>query len=273
MNQQEYLIKLHTEIQEILDEVKCICDKHNIKYYLIGGTLLGAVRHKGFIPWDDDLDITMPRKDFDEFIRLAPSELPDSLKLLWITTDKSYQKLHAKVCRKGTSFVEEIGQGCSVDCGIFIDIFPIDITSGYNKLTRIQKIAFVIFNKLLIKKKISFQKGNMVGYWRRIIPNVWFHNLATKILTLQQDKGGLYYTSFASHYDARRQTIPQQMFGEGKEIEFAGKKYLAPQDYDYILRSVFGEKYIELPPLEKRETHIPKTVIFSDGTIYENSKK
>lgn len=121
------LRKQQMRMLDILFEIDTICKKHNIPYFLYGGTLLGAIRHQGFIPWDDDLDIAMCRKDYDNLMKILPTELPNNLALQTNDTDKNYFYFFAKV-RDKRSYIEEY---CGYDRffkekGIFIDIFPFE---------------------------------------------------------------------------------------------------------------------------------------------------
>ena len=126
MNQHEYLSKLHGELLTIIEVVDKVCREQNLTYYLVGGSLLGTLRHNGFIPWDDDLDIGMPRKDFERFISIANTVLGEEFELQWITTNKDYWQVFAKVVRKDTLF-KEPGLKRFQPHGIFIDIFPLDL--------------------------------------------------------------------------------------------------------------------------------------------------
>lgn len=112
------------EMLEVLDE---ICRRHGISYWLSGGSMLGAVRHQGFIPWDDDLDIEMLRPDFEKLMRLLPAELPDHLKLQWHTTDENYFFSFAKVRDTRSRLFERNGYDRVFrEHGIFVDIFPVE---------------------------------------------------------------------------------------------------------------------------------------------------
>ena len=129
------LSELHKVETEILEVVDSICKENGITYYFTGGTLLGAVRHKGFIPWDDDIDIVMPRADFQKFIEICnQGALGDNYFLHHISTDDNFYLIYAKIKKNNTFFDEEIVK--SVDChkGIFIDIFPLDYINADNKL-------------------------------------------------------------------------------------------------------------------------------------------
>ncbi|MBQ8445584.1 MAG: LicD family protein, partial [Opitutales bacterium] len=119
----------HEELKQIqlgiLDKVHEFCEKNGITYFLSSGTLIGAVRHKGYIPWDDDLDLYMPRADYDKFIKLFSANSPENTKLLSLETDKKYQYPFAKVIDDRTEMVET-AVGESFKIGVYIDVFPVD---------------------------------------------------------------------------------------------------------------------------------------------------
>lgn len=147
MENQDYLQKLHAEILRIMDEIHRVCTKNGLTYYLVGGTLLGAVRHQGFIPWDDDLDIAMPRADFDRFIHIAEKELGSEFYLNWITTNPKYWLFFPKICLRNTTFDEGVIKK-DIPMGIFIDIFPLDLSPAYTSgletmKRRIQRLGYL----------------------------------------------------------------------------------------------------------------------------------
>ena len=113
---------------ELLKQFLKICDKHNLKYYIIGGTLLGAIRHKNFIPWDDDIDVAMPRKDFDIFLKVANNELKDNYKLSTYFNNKEHRYYLPKLVDLNTTIMEKRYEKINKETHVFIDIFPIDGT-------------------------------------------------------------------------------------------------------------------------------------------------
>lgn len=269
----EYIPKLHSEILRIMDVIDELCEKNNIKYYMIGGTLLGAVRHGGFIPWDDDFDIIMPRRDFDKFIQCCKNDLPNGYSLRWISTDKRYWRIFAKISNDNTRFVERIGHSGLTDCGIFVDVFPVDDSNGYNKTVQtrkniIEKVKVIISSK----KDHSTLRG-----WKRavsyVVPNRMLFTFAHYLMTKDNNKGATYYSNYGSQYPIKRRTIGKIKVDNGVRIPFEDRFYYAPKDYAAVLTNIFGQNYMQLPPEEKRKTHYPLYVKFSDGSTIDFDKQ
>lgn len=133
-----------------MDEVDRICHKYHLQYYLMCGSCLGAVRHQGFIPWDDDLDVAMPRNDFNRLISLIKenSVLDERFYLRWVDTERYYNQDFAKVCLKGTVFQTNMGKA-DQRAGIFVDIFPLDPSEQYS---------------LMLKKRANYINTYIVVY-------------------------------------------------------------------------------------------------------------
>ena len=111
---------------DIMQQIDSICRAHDLTYFAIGGSVLGAVRHQGFIPWDDDIDIGMPRKDYEEFLKYASEELPKGYFLQTFFTEKKSPFYFAKVRKDNTKFVEYYLRDLDIHQGLFVDIFPFD---------------------------------------------------------------------------------------------------------------------------------------------------
>ena len=117
---------------DLLKEYIDFCEKHNLTYFLMAGTLLGAIRHKGFIPWDDDIDVAMPREDYDRFCELAAKEFTGDIFFQSYKTDKHFPYVFSKLRNTNTTFIEAVYKHVDMNHGVYIDIFPIDGISKHN---------------------------------------------------------------------------------------------------------------------------------------------
>ncbi len=272
MEKDNYLSSLHEELLTILDEVVRVCDANHLKYYLVGGTLLGAVRHKGFIPWDDDLDIVMPREDFEKFVSHFYQKLKKGYSLEWINTNPRYNKVFAKVCKDNTLFEEAVGQNLSIKRGIFIDIFPMDVTDGYSEQVERRKKQVLFWSGLLVAKCISQEKNIVKRIILDAIPEKTLLQLSEHYMKIKPKQAGGYYSNFGSQYAIKRQTQPISNYGDGVLLPFENRQYRCPTKYQAVLESIYGKNYMQLPPEEKRRTHYPLKVILSNGQTFEFEK-
>jgi lipopolysaccharide cholinephosphotransferase len=240
---------------DILIQVDKFCRKHNLKYWLDSGTLLGAVRHKGFIPWDDDLDICMPVEDYDRFLEIAPKELPDYLFVQTKKTDKYYKRDFAKVrSSKGKIIEKSDPKNAKFNQGVYIDIFP-NITI---KNTKFHKFI----HKLLMKLKIKISEGilDLNRFQKHFIRN--FFIKLTRSLHQGWDTNKNLLVVRSAEFAEYKFILPIRKLLPLKEIEFEGHKFFAPNDTDAYLKLLYGSDYMELPPVEKRKTHSKKIEIF-----------
>lgn len=279
----EQLNKLHTIEMEILDEIVRICDKHNLRYCLIGGTLLGAIRHKGFIPWDDDLDIAMPRKDYKKFINLCHTELNNHYYLHNEVSDKDYWLPFIKIRKNNTAFCESLLTEVSLAHeGIWVDIFPLDYAKKENSFIKsirtsiIKNLKYLISYKNKHKRPNSF-KGKALYFIFKNIKNSKIVKIQNFLMEIENEaKHPLYYVNFGSQYDTIKQTMPISIYEPFCRIPFEGKLYNAPHNPESLLKRVYGLNFMQLPPLEKRITHNPIRLSFDteskDETLNEDEK-
>ena len=150
----EELEKLQATLYQILSEIKRVCDKHGIRYFITGGTAIGAYFWKKILPWDDDVDVGMPRPDYERFIKVAPEELGDEYFVQTPETDPHVPFFFMKVRMNGTEFNEETFQHISMHQGIYVDIFPFDKIPCSKRKEKIQHNILHFLNGLFIAKEI-----------------------------------------------------------------------------------------------------------------------
>lgn len=258
------LKELKTIIYELLSQIKQICDQENLRYTLIGGTLLGAVRHKGFIPWDDDIDIAMPRKDYEKFIDYCVNhDVPFNL-LAHEINDK-YYNLYAKVCDCNTSLVEMVGNRSECEMGAYIDVFPIDSLGNNEK------------EAMRTMKRVSFKHNLLVAYsWKKFSPtktNAWYINpvkfafyLISRVANPKKliksieatfiNRGikDYKYLGVVCGSYRNKEIFPAKIYSSYEDIEFEGENFSAITEHDYYLKQIYGD-YMKLPPKNKQVTH------------------
>ena len=245
---------------EMLIEVDRICRKRNIKYIICGGTLLGAVRHQGFIPWDDDIDVRMERKEYEKFCKACHEELDKSKFFLQnYKTDKEYPWYYGKMRYLNTEYIRSGQEHLKMHSGIFIDIFPSD---GLPDDLKSQK---AISRKCFLLKKILYAnvgKKSAKGLLARIgysilslIPNKMVFEALDKIGQKYQDDKYENITCYSLvDYNVER-FLKRSWHFERVELTFEGKKFYAPKEYKKWLEFVYGEDYMQLPPVEDRRIH------------------
>lgn len=274
MLNEDYLNKLHTELLTIMDEFDRICNKYNLTYFLAGGSLLGAVRHKGFIPWDDDLDVTMPREDFDKLIKYCYKDLKDSFYLDFYTNNKNYFKPYAKLKKQGTIFIESNSINVKEKQEIWIDIFPLDYTEDDLLLEKQKfwkdKIHHIVLTKVNAKVELCYIKKLFVKIAFSFISNNRLCKIQQNIMKIQNNKTDRkYYVNLGSQYGIIKQKHLIENYYPIQTMKFENKIYNVPNDYNYVLKMIYGENYMQIPPEEKRCTHYPIMVMFSDGEKIE----
>lgn len=253
----------HDEVKqiqvEILKKVHEICEKNNIKYFLSDGTLLGAIRHSGFIPWDDDIDIGMLRSELIKFEDIIKTELPDYYFYQSLKTDKYWTSPVCRIIDKRTSCEEKYFININIQKGIFIDIQPYDFAPKSNIARLLHKKMFYLFSILTFGKlhDTAFLSKNDFSFKKKIIriifypfyffvPLKFFKYLLYKIITFRQS---LFTTKFGGNYDKNMQYT--YLYEETIKHSFENYLFYIPKNYHKILSSLYGN-YMELPPVEKR---------------------
>lgn len=258
----ELLRKVQLTQLEMMKVIHNICADNGINYYLCGGTTLGAVRHKGFIPWDDDLDIILPRNDYDKLMEVLKTQLPSAYWLQNYSTDSSYWQPFSKIRKKDTVYKEVGMEGINdAKCGVWIDIFPLDYVKKPNtiglKLRKylIQTIGFSLRQRVFKIKYSAFSRRYIpaILLWG-CVPLNELKKLQVRLMKGKCRSGFSYFTSLSSSYDIEKETYPCEWFDKGVLASFEGAQFTIPKEYDRYLTQLFGD-YMQLPPIEKRKGH------------------
>ena len=255
--------ELKTIHVDMLIEIDRYCNDNGLQYFLAYGTLLGAVRHQGFIPWDDDIDIIMPRSDYQKFINDFNSKTHlRELQVINYNVQSDYYLPFAKVIHTRTEVAENINS--SFRLGVYIDIFPLDHLSDNIEKAKNEFNSLSIYRNLLTLKNLKPRKG------RSFIKNgiVALGSTALKLLPISfltstiDKKARRYEGGKCTRYVANsvlgvygeREIMPALWFKSAANMVFEGYSFSVPQEYHNILTQLYGD-YMKLPPIEKRITH------------------
>lgn len=254
---------------EILQAVHDACEKLGIEYVIFYGTLLGAIRHKGFIPWDDDIDICMTRDNYLKFLEEGQALLPDNLIIQHYKTEPGTNNLFIKVRDKTTLFIEADSEEYDMCHGIFIDVFVMDRVSSNSILQKTEYYHRKWFNIVAGCYGMSYINSiinptkRLLGYainktiCSRKEINVFFEKEDKRRMRMNQKRGNY----IILHPFDWNGAIPISEIENRTLVEFENKQFYAPMNYDYILRKLYGS-YMELPPEDKRITHKPIRIEF-----------
>lgn len=245
------LRKVQLRLLDILVEIDKVCRKHDIQYWIDFGTLLGAVRHGGFIPWDDDIDVTMPTDDYHRFLEIAPKELPNNLFLQTKDTDPSYRLLIDKVRDKSSLYItkhEDFTR--DYNKGLYIDIFE---AKPYPKVNRkLQKFIMHWYQKTCHFFSVK-QSVNLKNHLASIVFPII--KLSLDIVWGMINLGKKTNIGYAKQFNVYGNSYPHNIVFPLKDISFEGKTFLGPSNPNKYLSSIYGD-YMKLPNKEQQHTHI-----------------
>lgn len=261
---QAQLDKLHEILLMLANEVDRICKKNNINYSIIGGTMLGAVRHKGFIPWDDDIDIGLLRNEYQRFLDACKTDLDERFELVNTSTDSDYVYGFSKMLIKGTNFVQKGHENTTNKKGIFIDIFPYDVIPDSSFKRRIQKFKNYFYIKMLRQKSKVADEQNW-GIKEKLIFRILdflciFRTKKSLVMALEKNMikynktDGKYVSNMSGFYGYTKETLPKNYFDSYKRMEFENSELEVISKNIQALETIYGD-YMQLPPVEQRRTH------------------
>lgn len=258
----------------LLDKFVEVCEQNHLQYYLAGGSVIGAVRHKGFIPWDDDIDVHMPRADYEKLQLLPDSVWGNNMRLTTWCKTKNYTFDFLKLDLLNTTVIEHIHP--DYVGGLYLDIFPLDyISEDKKQVERFEKQYSKLENtyiKCVIKHDIEcnsiwelldlklarlfYNHKKWMEKWEKLAMSYGEQN------KLCHSHGYFYYKG----------GMAEKWFGKGTWLEFEGRKVLVPSDYDAYLKHIFGD-YMKLPPVESRKGHAFLYVNYDRRVTKEEANK
>lgn len=240
--------ELQKYILDMLLAIDKVCREHGLDYYLIAGTMLGAVRHKGFVPWDDDADVAMPRKDYNEFVKHANEWLPERYELVSGLQDPMYPYQFARIQDKETTYI--LRRKFNFVGGLPVDVFPLDgMTADHSAMVKHYR-RYTIAKKLLYYSTIDPLKHGRGLRWaftklmHKFISQDWAHRHMNDVQReFDYDRSPL----VADHDNApNRGILPKEVYGKPTPIEFEGHQLMGVQDPDTYLRYCYGD-YMKMP--------------------------
>lgn len=267
------LSRLQEEERGILRVIDELCRKHGLTYFIDAGTTLGAVRHGGFIPWDDDADVGMPYDDFNRFCELAKTELPEGYSFHDWSNTPGYCSFWPKVYRDGTRFVDELALQSGVDQCIFVDIFPYRVLdenpmvaeSQRREATRWERMMYLHYleNPKVPKGPLHdvFALGCKIAH--KTVAQLWTPSMMKRYFdrALDTSRPG---DEWVDACYATRVKYKTDILFPVRDIQFDGLTLMAPHDCDAYLTNLYGD-YMQLPPEDERYTHLPVVLDFGDG--------
>ncbi len=248
--------QLQHRLTDILVAFDNVCKEHGLTYYMMYGTMLGAVRHQGFIPWDDDIDLGMPRDDYEKLIQHAKEWLPEWMEFVCAENDKEYPVAFGKIQDARTTLIERAHY--KYLGGIYCDIMPIDgiPANPLRQWLHIRHYHFW-FRTLYLVHRDPYRHGHGVSSWLpRIVQKLFtLEGVQKKIRNVLTKYHYNDYDQICLYNDHTHAVISKKVFEPATQIPFEGHMFNGVHDTDAYLKHCFGNTYMQLPPVEKRHVH------------------
>lgn len=248
---------------ELLKVFIDICEKLNLNYFLVCGSALGAARHGGFIPWDDDMDVGMYREDYNKFMELAPALLPEGLFLQNYRTDPNYPLVYAKLRNSNTTATESYYKNIDMNQGLYIDIFPLDgypadknkqyyLEKAIRRYKVLSRCGLHYTEKLSIKSRMAMGVRKLLGYHKRTAKTLEKYEAAISAFSIEE-------TGIVCNHGTpygKRDYISAECYGTGSKALFEGLEVCVPERCDEYLTALYGDWRTPPPPEQRIGKHL-----------------
>ena len=254
------LIEIKKRQLEIMDNIHSLCIKNDVSYYMVGGTLIGALRHKGFIPWDVDIDIAMPRSDYEKFKNVCSTQLDSKYMYRDYKNTKGFNKPHSIVQLKNSHLHINGDNSNKYDFGVFVDVFPLDNVPNDQSYRKKQKNKIDRLKRLLIIKTSYWKPKNIFKRVVKAIVKVCLipislnyiqRKLEEQFIRFNKEKS-IMMANFAGKYSYEKESHSNGVFGKPTPLPFEGRLFWGPEKADEYLKKVYGD-YMKLPSKEEQE--------------------
>lgn len=250
---------------QVLKSLRQICEENGLRYSLTGGTLIGAVRHQGFIPWDDDIDVMMPRPDYDRLIAIvAAGDYGFDLRCGELDGE-NYWYPFAKACHRHTRVVEKDTRESAVDFGVYVDIFPVDGAGNRPRGAKLRVMRFQFLHGLKITSNwTSYHRSKLRSWYYEppryvcyLISRIWgrrrIDRALERFLRRKPYETSAYVGRLVGDYGSK-EVMERGVFEKTIPVTFEGETFQAIEGYDAFLTQLYGN-YMQLPPKEKQVSH------------------
>lgn len=264
---------------DVLKAIDSVCRKHGIAYFLDSGTALGAARHQGFIPWDDDIDIGMLREDYERFLELAPEELGSEYVVAKPGSLTGYAAMFSKVWKRGTVFQTQETMESGLPQGVFVDVFPYDPLHADPLMREKQKAAgrrWQRISYLYHAKTITVPHKGLLGAVESLACRV-AHHAVRAVLSEERIRKSFGWAERIGYESPTEEFmcmsyvmdsgLPLDVLMPPSSLRFEDAEFSCPHNTPAYLEAVFGSGWTELPPLDQRRNHAPIVLDLGAGTI------
>lgn len=254
------------DLQKVEFDLFCcfeeVCRKLNLNYFLVCGSALGAARHEGVIPWDDDFDVGMYREDYNKFMELAPALLPEGIFLQNYKSDPEYPLVFAKLRNSNTTYIESLFSKMNMNHGVYLDIFPLDgcpedacarkkLNARKRRYLRRIRCAYNMPKTISLRGKIGVALFRMLGYHKRTAQTLAKYEA---LISQYSVKGTKLICNHGTWY-GERDYIPVEFYGKGSLATYEGMTVRVPEKCDEYLTALYGDWRTPPPPEKRKGSH------------------